>query len=86
MKAVKFVEGEPDEKIIRYQTGKISPEALKELREMLRIQPVPETLCQIEQGSKECYKVVCPVCTQFKPKGTKEESAAFRKKYIEQFS
>ena len=33
--------------------------------------------CPFEQGSKECYKTVCPTCKEFRPKGTLEEQRKF---------
>ena len=46
-------------------------------------EPIKETLCKFDQMDRNCRKVICPVCTAWKPKGTREENIAFCKKFQE---
>jgi len=47
---------------------------------------IESTLCQLEQGSKECYALVCKTCKQFKPRGTLQEQIDFVERYKKIYS
>jgi hypothetical protein len=85
MLAVKFEKCEPDQRTLDYNKDRLSPESLEELREMLRTRPIEDTLCQLEQGCKKCYKTACPTCQSFIPRGTDEENRKFCEEYMSHF-
>ena len=40
-------------------------------------EPIEETFCVNEQGDENCYKIACPTCKYFEPRGTDLENMMF---------